>query len=306
MMRSVLFTPGMRGDRIKKAIERRAGDVVVADLEDAVAPEDKQEARGVVREALNASRRKKAGEAVEAGAQGAVGPLRAVRVNTVQSGLALADLEAVTPAAPDLVVLPKAQRVADVVVLDEALWRLEKKHGLGRGSTPLLLIVESALGILEAPRLALCSRRVRGFAFGAEDLAADAGLRRSRENTEVLAARSQVALAAASAGIVAVDQVFVDIEDTEGLKREALEARSLGYSGKMVIHPTQSSVVHEAFAPSLEELERARRLVAAVEEGQVGEGGVLRFEGRMIDVPLIEQARRLLREHELVQAVDRD
>jgi citrate lyase beta subunit len=296
-MRSVLFTPGTRGDRIEKAIQRRAGDVVVADLEDAVGPEDKASARETVRDAL---------QGMTKGAKDGApsGPVRAVRVNTLESGLALLDLEVVMPARPGLVVVPKAQGVGDVVVLDEAIHRLERMHQIPGGSTGLLLIIESARGVLEAARLARASPRVRALAFGAEDLAADAGLRRSRENHEVMMARSQVALAAAAAGVVAVDQVFVDLEDEEGLQREALEARSLGYTGKMVIHPAQSVVVHRAFAPSAEELEKARRLVAAVDEGDVGEGGVLRFEGKMIDVPLIEQARRLLREHEAAQRAD--
>lgn len=293
LMRSVLFTPGTRGDRIEKAIARRSGDVVVADLEDAVAPADKVSARSVVRDALGKQQKDEAS-----------GVLRAVRVNTIPSGLALGDLEAVMPARPDLVVLPKAERMADVVALDEILLRLERIHSITPGATRVLLILESARGVLEAPRLARAARRVVGLAFGAEDLAADAGLRRSRENQEIWMARSRVALAAAAEGLLAVDQVFVDIEDADGLEREAREARTLGYSGKMVIHPAQASVVHQAFAPTKEELERARRLVAAVEEGDVGEGGVLRFEGRMIDVPLIEQARRLLQEHDRAEQAD--
>lgn len=297
LMRSVLFTPGTRGDRVKKAYDRRAGDVVVADLEDAVAPDEKEAARGVVREALTI-------DGVKQDAQERPSALRAVRINTLESGLGLHDLRTVFPARPDLVVYPKAQRVADVVALDEALYEAEKIHGVPAGSTGVVLIIESARGVLQAPRLARAARRVEALAFGAEDLAADAGLRRSSANMEVLMARSRVAMAAAAAKVLAVDQVFVDIEDLEGLKAEARQARSLGYAGKMVIHPNQAKPVHEAFAPTQDELEQAKRLVAAVDEGDVGEGGVLRFEGRMIDVPLIEQARRLLKEHEAAQRAD--
>ncbi len=300
LMRSLLFTPGTRGDRVKKALERRAGDVVVADLEDAVAPEEKENARRVVRDALAIDPEPAPGENDPRRPPA----LRAVRINTLESGLGLADLEAVFPARPDLVVFPKAQRIADVVALDEAIFEAEKQHGAAPGSTGLVLIVESARGVLEAPRLAQAVPRVQALAFGAEDLAADAGLRRSPGNMEVWMARSRVALAAAAARVVAVDQVFVDIEDNEGLQREAREGRSLGYGGKMVIHPNQSKPVHEALAPTQEELDEAKRLVAAMEEGGVGAGGVLRFEGRMIDVPLVEQARRLLVEHDGAQRAD--
>lgn len=300
LMRSLLFTPGTRGDRVKKALERRAGDVVVADLEDAVAPDEKENARSVVRDALTIDPEPAPGENDPKRPPA----LRAVRINTLESGLGLADLRAVFPARPDLVVFPKAHRVADVVALDEALYDAERAHGAGAGSTGLVLIVESAEGVLQAQRLARAAPRVQALAFGAEDLAADAGLRRSSGNMEVWMARSRIALAASAAGIVAVDQVFVDIEDIEGLQREAREARNLGYGGKMVIHPNQTKPVHEAFAPTEEELEEAKRLVSAVDEGNVGAGGVLRFEGRMIDVPLVEQARRLLVEHEEAQRAD--
>lgn len=288
--RSVLFTPGMRGDRIEKAVRGGAADVVVADLEDAVAPEDKSAARDVVKEAVGAVRDAEVS--------------RWVRVNTWASGLARADLEVVMAARPDAIVVPKVESPVDLELVGVLLDRLERRHGIPSGSTGLVPIIESARGVLQVPRLLAASGRVAAVAFGAEDLAADAALRRSRGNQEVLYARSRVALAAAAARVRAIDQVFVDLDDVDGIGREAREARALGYRGKMVLHPKQVAPVHDAFSPSPEEVADAKRLVSAVDEAGAAAGGVLRFEGRMIDVPLIEQARRLLAEAHAIE--DRD
>lgn len=284
LRRSVLFTPGMRGDRIQKAHERRAADAIVADLEDAVAPDEKAEARTIVRETL---------EAMAPTTNGS--PERCVRINAWRSEWAVPDLEAVVPARPDTIVLPKAGPRADLVTLDLTLTRLERQNDLPRGAIQVMPILETASGILAAKEVA-AAPRVSALAFGAEDLAADAGLRRTPDNMEVLHARSHVALAAAARRIDAIDQVFVDIGDKKSLTEEARFARTLGYRGKMVIHPDQVDAVHTAFTPSVEEIEEAKRLVDAVDGAEVETGGVLRFEGRMIDVPLIEQARRVLEE----------
>lgn len=282
LRRSMLYTPGTRGDRVQKALDKGAADMVVADLEDAVAPDEKASARETVRDALL--------EAQD------VTPERCVRINALGGPWALEDLAVVMAARPDVVVVPKAERAAHLRALDAVIATHEARHGIVRGATRLVAIVETAAGVLDAAAVARSTPRLVALAFGAEDLAADAGLRRSRGNTEVAYARSHVALAAAAAGIDAIDQVFVDIDDTDGIAEEARAARSLGYSGKMVIHPKQVAPVHEAFSPTEDEIAHARRLVATVDEEGTGAGGVLRFEGRMIDVPLIEQARRTLAE----------
>lgn len=278
---SVLFTPGMRGDRIQKAIQARTADVVVADLEDSVAPADKQTARQIVCDAMAATANQ-------------TGVERWIRINTWHSGLARADLEAIVASGPDAIVVPKVEGRVALEVIGVLLDRLEARSGIAHGRTRLVPIVESARGVGEVRRILAASPRITAVAFGAEDLAADAGLRRTKNNQEVLAARSLVALAAAETGVDAIDQVFVDLEDLEGIEREAHEARNLGYHGKMVLHPRQVSPVHAAFAPAGPEVDRARRMVAAAEAGDAGEGGVFVFEGAMVDVPLIQQARRLL------------
>ncbi|HEX2065245.1 MAG TPA: aldolase/citrate lyase family protein [Candidatus Thermoplasmatota archaeon] len=157
----------------------------------------------------------------------------------------------------------------------------------------LVPILETALGVLNARDVA----QVPGIAavcFGAEDLAADAGLRRTPTNLEVLAARQMVVLACAAAGVPAIDMVTADFRDLERTALEAAEARSFGFAGKMCIHPAQAVAIHEAFRPTADEVAWARRVRAAVEAGGIAEGGVVVVDGRMVDVPVVRQAERIL------------
>ncbi len=262
-MKTVLFTPGNRPERIQKALEAGVADVVVADLEDAIAPGDKIEARIAVRNALLAVPTSKA--------------RRAVRINPWPGSLAQDDLEVVLAAKPDLVVVPKAESVDHIDSLRAAL-----PPGIG-----LLLILESAKGILNAQALAACDG-VEAIAFGAEDLAADAGMRRSESNQEVQVPRSMVALAAAASGRMAIDMITADFRDEARTRREAQEARSLGYVGKMCLHPAQVAVVADAFEPTPDEVAWARKVIEA------DDGGVVVVDGKMIDAPLVAQARRIL------------
>jgi citrate lyase subunit beta / citryl-CoA lyase len=279
-LRSVLFTPGDRGDRYTKALQEGKADCVVADLEDAVAPERKQEARRQVVEALQAVPKSKA--------------VRAVRVNAWSTGLARDDLDAVLPGRPDLIAVAKVQSPHEVAELDVYLRRLEDAHGIEPGATRLMLHLETAAGVLDARAIASSNPRVEAVAFGAEDLAADAGLRRSDGNAEVAYARAHVALCAAAAGVRAVDMITADPRDLERTAREATEARALGYAGKMCIHPLQVVAVHEAYRATPQELAWARRVVAAADAAGAGQGGIVVVDGRMVDVPFIRQARRLL------------
>jgi citrate lyase subunit beta/citryl-CoA lyase len=275
-LRSLLFTPGTQPERIEKALRSGAADVVVADLEDAVAPRDKIEARIAVRNALLAT----AGKAKAA---------RAVRINAWPSKLAEEDLAVLLTAKPELIVVPKAHDVAAIEALDARIAAVEDEPG----SIGLVLIVETAAGVLAAARLAAFDRVV-ALAFGAEDLAADVGMRRSPDNHEVAVARGQVVLAAAASGKAAIDMICADYQDLDRARREAGQARDLGYRGKMCIHPAQVPVVHEAFAATKAERDWARKVVAAAENAGAASGGVVVVDGRMVDVPLVEQARRLL------------
>ncbi|MBI4392739.1 MAG: CoA ester lyase [Euryarchaeota archaeon] len=271
-LRSVLFTPATRADRWLKALEGPA-DVAVIDLEDAVAPADKETARRSVADALKSTRAGKT--------------LRGVRMNSWTSRWAKDDLEAIAPLRPDLVVLPKVESGDDVIGADLLLTE--------RGcDAELLLIIETARGVMAASAIASASPRVRAVAFGAEDYAASVGARRTVDGLEVLYARSHVVASAAAADVDAIDQVFVDFKDAAGLERDTRFGAQLGFTGKQVIHPDQVPTVHRAFRPSAGEVAWAKKVLDAVRSAGTGQGGVVAVDGRMIDPPLIRQAERVI------------
>jgi citrate lyase subunit beta/citryl-CoA lyase len=269
--RSLLFSPGDRPNMMRKAPGAGA-DTVIYDLEDAVAPERKGEARRAVNEVLTDPDYDPDCEVC-------------VRVNPGQ--VAADDLDGILAgdARLDAVMLPKAESADDVDLLAAML----KEHD---AALPVIAICESAAGILHAEAIA-AAEATGALAFGAEDLSADIGATRTAAGTEVLHAREHVVLAAAAAGVDALDTPFTDIEDLEGLAEETDFALGLGYDGKLAIHPAQVGVVNDAFTPSTERIEWARRVLDATAEAAAAGRGVFRVEGEMIDSPLIEQAERV-------------
>lgn len=265
--RSILFAPGDEPKLMRKAASGRA-DVVVFDLEDAVAPADKEQARESLQSVLT-----------EINSEIHV----CVRVNPVGFGAAT-DLDVLLPeAVPDSVMLPKAGSAQDVATLAQLL----EKHDADR---PVLALVESATGILNADEIAAADR-TDALLFGAEDLAADLGASRTSDGMEVLYARQRVVVAASAAGIDAIDTIYPDYSDLDGLREATEFAAKLGYDGKMAIHPDQVPVINDAFTPSDEEIAWAERVVAADAET---DAGVFDVDGEMIDAPLISQAERIL------------
>lgn len=276
--RSVLFTPGDVEKRMLKALTLPA-DLVCFDLEDAVSPDAKEAARQLVRQVLLAN----------PPVPGM--PDRCVRINALQGDEWRSDLTVVLEAQPPALMVPKADDPAAVARLSQELLEEEQRVGVHPGSTRLYLIVETALGVLRALDTGIAAgQRLAGLLFGAEDLAADAGLVRTASSVEVLYARSHVALAAAALDVPCIDQVYTNFQDPAGLEAEARQARTLGYSGKMAIHPDQLAPIHRAFTPTVPEVEAAIKLLHAAQ----GQPGAFRHEGRMIDAPLLEQARRVV------------
>lgn len=274
--RSVLFTPGDQEARMMKALTLGA-DTVCFDLEDAVAMDGKDAARDTVVKILQ---------------RFPTAPSeRCVRINALQSDLWRHDLITVMKGKPDAIMVPKASDPSDVARFCNELQGEEIENSMPPGHTKVLLILETAKGVIDVRDIgAAADRRLGALLFGAEDLAADAGLVRTRENWEVLFPRSRVALAAASLGVPAIDQVFLDFNDAAGCEAEGRQARHLGYTGKMAIHPNQLPPIHKAFTPSQAEVERAYKLLQAAQAAQ----GAFQFEGRMVDAPILEQARRVL------------
>lgn len=267
--RSVLFTPGDRGEMQRKAVGFGA-DAVVFDLEDGVAPGEKVTARETVRETL---------AAIDPDCE------VCVRVN-VAPETAAADLDAVLDGSqPDSVMLPKAAGPGDVERLADLLDERD-------ADLPVLALIESAAGVLSAREIAAVEA-TDALLFGAEDLAADTGALRTDEGTEVLTARSQVVLAAAAEEVDAIDTHYPDVGDTDGLAEDARFALQLGYDGKMALHPEQVRVINEAFTPDSERVEWAQRILDA-EAAADTEAAVLVVDGEMVDAPQIKQARRIV------------
>jgi citrate lyase subunit beta/citryl-CoA lyase len=281
-MRSMLFVPGDRPERFAKAAGSGA-DAVILDLEDAVTPATRPQARRHVADFLGAGTR-----AVPAW----------VRINPVDSGDALTDLATVVPARPDGVVLPKARTVDDLWRLDHWLEALETTHGLAAGSIPLIaLVTETAHTVLHAAGFASPPKRVTGYTWGAEDLAADVGATANRrpdgEYEDVYRlARSSCLLMAAAAGVQAIDTTDVEFRDAAAVERRARASRRDGFTGKLAIHPAQVAPIHAAFTPTPDEIAWARRVVEAL-SGPSGAGAVA-IDGRMIDRPHLKQAERIL------------
>lgn len=267
-LRSLLFAPGNRPEYFPKLVTSGA-DGIVLDLEDAVPPGAKRDARDVVCGALPSLVR-------DLGASRVF-----VRVNGPKTPWFQDDLGALGGAGCGVVV-PKLESLDELSAAGSWLAGVEVVAG-----------IETVAAVEVAP--ALCGAPVTAAYFGAEDLMADLGGRRTAAGLEVLYARTRVAFAARLGGVRAIDQVVIDFDDDIRFRREADEARSLGYTGKLCIHPRQVALANDAFTPSAEEIEVNRRLVEAFEQAQREGRGVIDFEGRMVDQPVYQRAMAVLR-----------
>lgn len=271
--------PGDDRHKIEKGAALGA-DCVVIDLEDGVAAGRKQAARDTARDAL---------QTVSFGHTE-----RLVRLNAAETGLLDDDLSATIEGRPDGYVLPKVESAAGIQSLSKHLADIERQRSWPGGAIRLLVVVETARGIVQAGAIAASDPRLDAIAFGAEDLAGDIGATRTREGWEVFYARGAVVIAAAAANVQAIDMIYTDLHDLDGLRAEARRAVEMGFAGKMAIHPRQVAVINEAFTPSAEAAGRARTLLAAFDAHQASGAGAFAFDGRMVDMPVIRAARRLL------------
>lgn len=269
---SLLFAPAADTDRLRR-IGSRGADAVVIDCEDATPPHLKAAARAAAREL--------------APVLAAEGVVVTVRVNAPSSEWFADDIaDALSPSVAAIVV-PKVERRGELDLASSML------DAAGLTDVGVLAGIETALGVADARPL-LAHPRVVGGYFGAEDFVADMGGRRTPANAEVAFARAQVALAGRLAGVPVLDQIVADFHDDERFSREASEAYSMGYAGKLCIHPRQVTLANEAFRPSADEVDRARRLLDAYEAARSAGRGAIAFEGQMIDEPLAAQARRIV------------
>jgi citrate lyase subunit beta/citryl-CoA lyase len=255
-------------------------DGVLLDLEDSIALAEKDAARKLVRRALLT---------LDFG-----GVERVVRINGRDTPFFEKDLEEIVPARPDAVRLPKVDGPEDVLAADRIISRLEKENGIEPGKVRIQAMLETARAIVNAAAIASASPRLSGLTLGGQDLAADLGIKATKDGRELLYAKSAVVIAAKAAGLEAFDTVYTDVNDLEGLLEAARTAVSLGFSGKAAIHPSQVPVIHQAFAPSESEVRKAKAVVRAAREAEARGAGVVALDGRMIDAPVVAQAERTL------------
>ena len=276
LRRSRLYLPGSEPKYFINAA-LHGPDAVILDLEDSVHRSEKDAARILVRNALRA---------VDFGACE-----RMVRIN--QLPLGLEDLAEVVGESPDLILIPKVERAEQVVEADRAIGEIKARNGNKR-AVWIMPILESALGIENAFAIASASENVAALTIGLEDYTADLGVVKTTEGRESQYARARVVNAARAAGVQAIDSVFGDVGDMEGLRRWGEASRAMGFEGMGCIHPGQIRVIHEAFRPTGAEIQKAQRIVAAFEEAQSKGLAVVSLGSKMIDPPVVLRALKLV------------
>ena len=276
--RSMLFIPGANAAMLSTSFVYGA-DAVMFDLEDAVSLREKDTARLLVYQALQH-------------------PLyqdieTVVRINPLNTPFGLADLEAVVRAGVDMVRLPKTDSKEDIHELEAHVERIERECGREVGSTKLMAAIESALGVVNAVEIARASPRLAAIALAAFDYVMDMGTSRG-DGTELFYARCAVLHAARVAGIAAYDVVWSDINNEEGFLAEANLAKNLGFNGKSLVNPRQIELLHQVYAPTRKEVDHALEVIAAAEEAETRGLGVVSLNGKMIDGPIIDHARKVV------------
>ena len=282
LLRSWMFVPGHRQRMIDKALSLNA-DAIMLDIEDGVAPNEKDAARKNIADSLG--REKAPGT-----------PARYVRINAIGHPRMDADLQAVVRRGLEGLVCPKVDTPDDVRTVDQILNDKEPTNKLARGSVKLLIAIESPRGLLNAPAIVAASPRVVGIMFGAEDFGREIGLPAVREGEarDLIYARSAIVIAAASAHVQAIDGVWVDLNDSQGLLGFAKQSRQLGFSGMSCIHPSQVDAINKTFSPTAEEIDYCQKVLQAFEEANARGDGSIAFGGQLIDRPIVERARRTI------------
>jgi citrate lyase subunit beta/citryl-CoA lyase len=286
MNRSFLFAPANHARRVEKALTL-AADAVILDLEDSVASAEKEAARKPIAQALARPRKCRA----------------YVRVNAMGTPYCYRDLTEIVARGLDGIVLPKVESAADLHAIDWLVANLERERGLAVGAIDLIPTIESADGLQRIERI-LQARglkpysgtwRVRRVAFGAADYSLDLGITVSADEAELAVARDRVVLASRAARVEApLDSPWFDIKDADGLRRSTERSRRMGFQGRLCIHPDQIAVANAGYAPTADEIARARRIVAAFREAEAKGSAAIQVDGQMVDVPVVRQAERLL------------
>ncbi len=285
--RVFLYVPGDDLHKIQKSVSLNA-DCICLDLEDSISPNQKIAARLLIARALAEM---DFGEAE-----------KWVRVNDEKTGLMEDDLAAILPAHPHGIVIPKVETPAVIQSVSRLMAETETTRGWQQKSLYIMVIVESATGLINLASICQTDERLQGIIFGAEDFAACIGAQRSEQNWEIFHARSEIVVHCAAFGLQAIDMVNNHYRDLEPVKQEARQGAAMGFAGKQVIHPSQVEVVQSAFTPSLEAVEKARQVVALYTTQQQAGKGAIGLEGKLIDLPVFRQAENVLARYRKTQS----
>ena len=279
MLRSMLFLPGNTPNIIIHG-EILGADAVILDLEDAVAPAEKDSARILVRNAIRY---------MGFGACDVI-----VRINGTDTSFWQKDLDTVIPSQPQWIMPPKVSCAQDVLKVDAYMARLEEKYGLEQGKIKLIPLIETALGIENAFQIATACPRVKAIFLGGEDLTADLHCKRTKAGHEISYARSRMVCAARAAGIEVYDTPFTDVNDDEGIYTDAQYAKSLGFSGKSAISPRHVKAINEVFSPSQKDIDYAYEVMEAIRLAKEQGKGAVALRGKMIDAPIVNRAQQTI------------
>jgi citrate lyase subunit beta / citryl-CoA lyase len=279
LTRTMLYIPGNNPSMVQTGGVYGA-DSILLDLEDAVAVNRKEDARILVRNML---------EFMDFGDVEVT-----VRINGMDTDYAMADLKEIVPMKPDAIRIPKISSAADVKKADRIISKIEVQSGLAEGSTKIHAMIETAFGVENAFSIATSSPRISALTIGAQDLTADMKVVKTEEGEEISYARRRIVMAAKAAGIAAIDTVYADVDNEEGLIKETEMIKGLGFDGKAVINPRQINPIHKVYMPSEKEIYKASTIVEAFKKAKRDGVGVFAIEGKMIDAPVVARAQRVL------------
>ena len=279
MRRSLLFLPGNNPNMLING-NCLGADAVIFDLEDAVAPAEKDAARILVRNTMRYMDFR--------------GCEMIVRINSVDTPYWKQDMDAVVPQKPALLLLPKTGCAADILEADAYLTQLEEKLGFAPNTVGLMALIETAMGVENAFAIATATKRVQALFLGAEDLTADLQCKRTKEGREIEYARTRLVVAARAAGIAVYDTPFTDVNDDEGIWVDARYAKALGFSGKASISPRHVEVINSVFSPTMKEIEYAYEVMDAIALAKKQGKGAIALHGKMIDAPIVARAQQTI------------
>ena len=279
MRRSLLFLPGNTPNMLING-SCLGSDAVIFDLEDAVSPAEKDAARILVRNTMTYMDFR--------------GCETIVRINGIDTPYWQEDLDEVLPCRPNLILLPKTGTAADIRMADAYMTKVEERLGLAPNTVGLVALIETALGVENAFAVASASPRVTALFLGAEDLTADLQCKRTKEGKEIEYARTRLVVAARAAGVDVYDTPFTDVNDDEGIWRDAEAARALGFTGKASISPRHIQAINTVFSPSQAEVDYAYEVMDAIRSAKEQGRGAIALRGKMIDAPIVARAQRVI------------